>query len=254
VEVADAVFVQPHFDDVALSCGATLAMLAETMSPLMVTVFAGEPTGDVNEFARFQHERWALPDFDVVPARRREDANAAIALGSSVRVRWLNYPDAIYRRPEYGSEKGLFSDIVAEDVPLIAEVTGRLAELGEPIFLPLSVARHVDHRIVFDAGLELQARGADVWFYADLPYALDETRFASRLGQVEPAEVIDVELTPEALDRRWAAIECYSSQLPVLFRGMDDPRALFEGFGRSDENGKIVDRFWRLKPEDRTLR
>jgi LmbE family N-acetylglucosaminyl deacetylase len=252
--MADPVFVQPHFDDVALSCGGTVAMLAETVSPLLVTVFAGEPAGASNEFARMQHERWGLLDSEAVLARRREDADAAIMLGSSVRVRWFDYPDAIYRRTAYGSEDGLFSEVVTEDYPLVFEIVGRLGELGEIFFLPLAVGRHVDHQLVFNAGLELETRGAEVWFYADLPYALAETEFTARLELLELSEFEAVEPTAVALDKRWAAVECYRSQLPVLFRGMDDPRAMFEDFGRSDEDDKVVERFWRLKPGDGTLR
>jgi LmbE family N-acetylglucosaminyl deacetylase len=248
--VANPVFVQAHFDDVALSCGGTVAVLAETDSPLLVTAFAGEPRDGLNEFARLQHEQWALAGGEAVDARRREDANAAIALGDSVRLRWLDYPDAIYRRAEYGSEEGLFGSVVAADFPLIGELARQLTTLGDEFYLPLSVGNHVDHRLVFDAGIELVRRGADVWFYADLPYALDASRFIARIDQLHVAGQKTVELHRAALDRRWAAVKCYASQLPVIFRELDEPRRQFEEFGRAQGEGRIVDRFWQIAAEN----
>jgi hypothetical protein len=87
-----------------------------------------------------------------------------------------------------------------------------------------------------------------------MPYALDAAAYQSRLDELDLAEVIIITVSPELLDRKWAAIESYRSQLPVLFRGMDDPRAVFEGFGREQDEGPVVERFWRITTTNGTDR
>ncbi|NBJ10645.1 hypothetical protein GR304_06935 [Microvirga sp. SYSU G3D207] len=106
-----SLFIQPHYDDVPLSCGGTVALLAQGgYQPHMVTVFASELLPQmVGEFAASKHERWKLTDPDqVLAARRNEDAAAARALGCD--VRWLGLPDAIYR-DRYTSDRELFGPL-----------------------------------------------------------------------------------------------------------------------------------------------
>jgi LmbE family N-acetylglucosaminyl deacetylase len=94
--VGPALFVQPHYDDVPLSCGGTVAALAQVgHEPRMVTVFAFELVeAMVREFAAWKHSHWKMTDPDeVLATRRAEDAAAARVLGA--RVRWLGLPDAI---------------------------------------------------------------------------------------------------------------------------------------------------------------
>src|SRR5688500_18662938 len=109
-DLGPAIFVQPHYDDVPLSCGGTVARLAERGDcPSIVTVFASELVDAmVGEFAAWKHSRWKLTDPDaVVEARRAEDAAAARTLGCT--VRWLGWPDAIYRGDRYRSDAELFA-------------------------------------------------------------------------------------------------------------------------------------------------
>ncbi|MGN6673994.1 MAG: PIG-L deacetylase family protein, partial [Thermomicrobiales bacterium] len=48
-------FLAPHYDDVALSCGGTVALLAgQGARPLVVTVFGGDPSSvTLTTFARW---------------------------------------------------------------------------------------------------------------------------------------------------------------------------------------------------------
>ena len=177
-----ALFLQPHYDDVALSCGATVAAWAAAGSqPRMVTVFASELVeGMVGEFAERKHSRWNVSDLDAVPATRRsEDERAAAALGCS--VRWLGLPDAIYRGDRYTSDASLYGAPHPEELPLadhLAEELLRLPEWrpGSDVFVSLGVGDHVDHQLVFEAGRRLAQRGVRVWAYEDLPYGIHTPR------------------------------------------------------------------------------
>ena len=141
-----ALFIQPHYDDVPLSCGGTVALLASGgHEPHMVTVFASELLPQmVGEFAAWKHERWKLTDPDqVLEARRAEDAAAARALGCA--VRWLGLPDAIYR-DRYTSDQELFGPLPAEERELASHLAEEIRHLpewreGNRVFVPLGSAR-----------------------------------------------------------------------------------------------------------------
>ena len=69
----DTIYLSPHLDDVALSCGGQVYMLGEIERPvLIVTVMAGEPPGlATSNYAQALHDRWQL-QIDVVARRRAE--------------------------------------------------------------------------------------------------------------------------------------------------------------------------------------
>ncbi|CAN5623032.1 PIG-L family deacetylase [soil metagenome] len=246
-EVADPVFVQPHFDDVALSCGGTVASLAAAGRPRIVTVFGGVPEGKSTEFVRFQHERWGLSEVEAVDRRREEDRSAANQLGARVDVVWLDYLDAIYRQPHYASDEALFGSLIPEDRPLAAEIAQELAPLGDVFAVPMAVGKHVDHQLAYLAGKALHRSGKAVWLYADQPYALDPVVFHRRFGELRDPASCRQAISPEQFDRRWRAIECYGSQLPVIFRDYDCPRTQLERFGKRPSEDSIVELSWKLE-------
>jgi LmbE family N-acetylglucosaminyl deacetylase len=126
-----ALFIQPHYDDVPLSCGGTVALLsASGQEPHMVTVFTSELLPQmVGEFAAWKHERWKLTDPDqVLEVRRAEDAAAARTLGCH--VRWLGLPDAIYR-DRYTSDHELFGPLPSEERELALHLAEEIRDLPE---------------------------------------------------------------------------------------------------------------------------
>jgi LmbE family N-acetylglucosaminyl deacetylase len=175
--MGSALFIQPHYDDVPLSCGGTVALLANGgYEPLIVTVFASELLPQmVGEFAAWKHERWKLTDPDqVLEARRSEDAAAARTLGCD--VRWLGLPDAIYRN-RYTSDSELFGPLPPEELDLAAHLAEEIRHLPEwrddnRVFVPLGIGSHVDHQLVFEAGRCLAAQGMEVYAYEDCPYGI----------------------------------------------------------------------------------
>lgn len=225
-----------------------MAIAARSSAPLIVTVFAGEPLGGASEFAAFQHERWGLNAETVTQVRRDEDLCAALALGASVRTVWLEFLDAIYRDERYSSDNQLFSRIL-DDECLVEEVAASLATLdGDEYVVPLGIGNHVDHQITFQAGQRLASEGASVWAYADVPYALSsgiEVNPSHLECDTDPRLVT---LDDEAQARRWDAIECYASQLPVIFRHLGDPRVALEAFGVRVGHGAVAEAFWRVLP------
>lgn len=224
--LADPLFVAPHYDDVALSCGGLVALAARAANPRIVTVFGGEPDHSDNPFAHFQHQRWGLAGDEVIAARRTEDACAAAALGASVRTHWLKHLDAIYRNPAYDSDEALFGSILDTDSALPARIAADLAALAPTeLYVPLAFGNHVDHQLTLAAGELLAAEGFPVWGYLDTPYvvALSLEDIAAATSSLERRVV---PLDADTYRRRIAAVTCYASQLPVLFRDLGAPEAV----------------------------
>lgn len=247
---ATTVFVSPHSDDVALSCGGTVAIAARDGSPAIVTLFAGQPAADVSDFARFQHERWKLDAATVAGQRRAEDEAAAIALGDSVTQEWLDHLDAIYRSPEYSSDEALFGKLLERDLPLVDALVTQLAALdaGEYV-VPLAAGNHVDHQLAFRAGRRLAGRGASVWAYADVPYVIGTARAVTdRLSRGTVREARVTYLDDDAFERKLRAVECYPSQLPVLFRDLGGHRAALDRYARHVGGGRRAEVCWRVVP------
>jgi LmbE family N-acetylglucosaminyl deacetylase len=246
------IFLAPHYDDVALSCGATVAALADAgLRPLIVTIFGGEPASDdLTAFARWQHERWGTEADDTIATRLAEDNAAATVLGCDTHI--LPFLDAIYRGDGYLSDEALFGALLPADCPLAEKIVTAVTALpamntpqGTVFYVPLAIGDHVDHQLVYRVGQLLAAHGWRVLAYEDFPYAIlgdaAERRHAAIAGEVGPLEVRSIAAT---LGRRLEAIAAYESQLPVIFRFTDDWRATVTA---SAQHGtETIERFWPL--------
>jgi LmbE family N-acetylglucosaminyl deacetylase len=243
------VFVAPHPDDVALSCGGTVVTVARGSAPLVVTVFAGQPDERLTDFARAQHAGWGLTDTEVAAERRNEDRCAAAALGESVQTVWLDELDAIYRDAAYSSDAALFGKLVPADLERVDGLAETLAAFDAVEYVvPLAVGTHVDHQLLFRAGRRLAANGHVVWAYADVPYVLVPRTLDARLSTGAVREVRVTYLDDDAFERKCRAIECYASQLPVIFRDHGDFRVVLDDYARSVGGGRRAEVCWRVMP------
>ena len=224
-------YLSPHADDAALSCGGHIAQLTRSGERVVIfTVMAGDPPIEFKPTALTEqlHKEWALGDQPLV-GRRAEDERAARVLGTE--IKFGPYADAIYRldpktdQPLYPDRDAIFGPVQPGD-PVIqakrAAVVQTLISLfavqqGDAIHIPLGVGRHVDHQLVREMGKSLMRWRPNnpIYFYEEYPY--------SRQGQaVIRAALDDLELEvsrmtypldPVAIDARIASIACYRSQL-----------------------------------------
>src|SRR5579872_1378509 len=107
------IYLQPHFDDAALSCGGAIALQAATGNRvLVITIFGGVPPAGFSPsaFAIQIQEKMGLglDAAEAVRHRREEDAAAAGTLRTD--ALWLDYLDAVYRGApaQYAAEDALF--------------------------------------------------------------------------------------------------------------------------------------------------
>lgn len=228
----DAIYLSPHLDDAALSCGGQIAMrTAAGQKVLIVTLMAGDPReAAVSDFAAALHERWALAA-DVVADRRAEDVASCRILGADYRHESLL--DAIYRvHPQSGapyvqSNNDLFGPVhetdAAESGARLTAVLRALPPCGR-LFAPLAVGNHVDHQLVRRAAESVA--GAGLWYYEDYPY----TRISGALEIAVPADgagwvAEHVPLTAAAIETKIEAIAAFASQLSSFFNGRADLEA-----------------------------
>lgn len=226
--VLDAIYLSPHLDDAALSCGGQIAERVRSGQRIgVVTVFSGdEPPQAPSELVRRLHADFGLAG-GVVAARRTEDEAAMLQLGCES-DRW-NETEGIYRVDAqtgaalYPSLPALFGGVSPADSALIGKLGMRLRGLppARRVAVPLGVGGQADHIIVRRAA-ESCFDIATLVYYEDYPY-IERPMALWRLLRLRRGWRKQVEaFGTDALDVKLAAIRCYRSQVKPLFG--DDTR------------------------------
>lgn len=256
-------FLSPHYDDIPLSAGGTVRLLADSgRTPETLIIFGSEPdhSRPLSSFAKAMHEDWGFTAHEVIASRRAEEAAAEAILGAMDRV--LPFRDAIYREDHYLSDDDLFDSPATAERDLPADIVASLDLPRRPnadarIYAPLAVGRHVDHQLAHRAGTLLAAAGWDVWFYEDIPYSLKPGAFDARMAEInatasiEPVARVPVRATWEA---KLDAILSYPSQLETVFlsyvgvaANRADINAALQEYARTAGEGELVERFWKMR-------
>ncbi|MDQ6695382.1 MAG: PIG-L family deacetylase [Chloroflexota bacterium] len=263
-----AIFLSPHFDDIALSCGGTAARMSRMGAHcigLTVCAAPAEGNGSLSSFAEDLHGKWASGSgteaLSLNDVRREEERQALRLLGLT--PVWLDVPDAPYRRGAggrhlYTSDGDLFGSLAHEEsrtlVPHIVSEIKRVAQESGArghvrVFAPLGLGNHVDHQLVFRTARSLPPRYG-VLFYEDYPYAQVDGALQKRLaGMDQKAQSLVTSIT-ELIGIKIAAVARYKSQLGVLFGSPDAmPRAVraySESVAQTSGMAGYAERVWRL--------
>lgn len=221
------IYLSPHFDDVALSCGGLLWEQAQAGEPAQVwTVCAAGPApGPLSAFAEGLHRRWQTGP-EAVEQRRLEDAAANQHLRAGSRT--FDLADCIYRRgpavePLYASEEAIFGPVHPQDQLAVDRLTvflERELQAQDVLVCPLGLGSHVDHQLVRTAAERL---GRPLWYYPDYPYAV---RYPGRRtteqqsgwqGSVFPVGT-------DGLDAWQQAVAAHRSQLSTFWPSLEAMR------------------------------
>ncbi len=232
-----ALFLSPHLDDVAFSCGAAFASLATRgWDAHLATVFT-RSIPDPRGFAlACQTDKGLAPDVDYMALRRAEDAAAARALGAAS-VRWLAHAEAPHRG--YESAPALFAGVHERDQdawrPVAADVAALVDELAPAlVFAPQAIGGHADHRHVVRAVADVAraragaGRPLAVAWYRDTPYIIRHPGALAPDSIDDPdAPLADIALPADAdaLPAKLDACTAYASQLGFQFGGEGPMRA-----------------------------
>jgi LmbE family N-acetylglucosaminyl deacetylase len=235
-------YLSPHFDDAALSCGGQIAQLTRQGERVVIfTVMAGEPPIGFQHtsFTRELQERWDLGESPVL-GRRDEDRAAAQVLGAE--IEFGAYPDCVYRiHPETG--KALYPDVQAifgeidpdDTVNRTAQAMILQISPADVIHAPLGVGHHVDHQLVRDMGLllaELHPEN-EIYFYQEYPYVEKGAEAVDQALHMLEAQVKAAlhPIDPQGVEVRLAAVACYKSQV-----------SSFEWWNSPDEMAQVIRR------------
>ena len=220
----DWIYLSPHYDDVALSCGGLLWEQAKDGEDVSVwTICASEaPSGNLSPFAQSLHERWESGP-SAKALRRSEDLRSCQLLGAE--AGHFGILDCIYRLDAgsglhlYISEEDLFGELHPLEETLVAQLAEVLAgEIppGAQVVAPLAVGGHVDHRLVQQAAARLDL---PVWHYADYPYI----EFAGQAEWVRLAqrEHVDMEVSNPGLQTWISSIAAHTSQVSTFWPDLE---------------------------------
>jgi LmbE family N-acetylglucosaminyl deacetylase len=250
------IYLSPHLDDAALSCGGLIYQERQAgLSVLVVTVMAGDAPSDgqSSPIVRELHARWGL-DTNPNPAtaRRAEDRQALSILGADL-LHW-EWPECVYRRHPisgdfmYPSEASLWGAVHPAEKELSAQIAWRLADLSLAsngrVYVPLTVGGHVDHHLVRQAAETWGAPGGELVYYEEYPYAEHPQALAAVLGDGEGWQAETVPLGDDALEAKTAAVACYESQISTFFTGKEEIGARLRAYAVVAGGGEWAERYW----------
>jgi LmbE family N-acetylglucosaminyl deacetylase len=243
------IYLSPHFDDVALSCGGLVweqRQAGESVESW--TICAGDvPPGPLSAFAEQLHTRWETSQ-NAPAERRAEDIAACRAMGAD--PRHFGLPDCIYRRGLddvthlYASEQGIFGPLHPDEAPLVtrlaADLQARLPDEAA-IVCPLTLGGHADHRLTRAAAEQL---GRPLWYYADYPYVLSQAAQLAALRQ-SGWQVIDFPVSEAGLEAWVACVAAYASQVSTFWPDHVSMREALRDFWKTSGGGV---RLWKPNP------
>ena len=224
-----ALFVSPHLDDVAFSCGATVSWLASRgWRCVLATAFTRSVHNPTGFALACQTDKGLPADVDYMALRRQEDAACGQALGTEA-VRWLDFAEAPHRG--YDTAAQLFAPPLVGDsvVEPLSQALSALCREWQPAitFAPLALGAHVDHvQLQRAVRLAVGAQALVAW-YRDMPYAM---RAGDDAGSADAA----VALGDRHLQAKLDGCACYGSQLGFQFGGVQDMRAALASFAHAE--------------------
>ena len=212
------IYLSPHFDDAALSCGALIWEQArQDIAVEIWTICGGDaPTGPLTPLAEACHREWGIASaVEMLVLRRRENQKAVRRLGA--RLVNFDFPDCIYRRSSTGEP--LYVDVFGLVNPLEEELAQEMAALlasrllpDDTLVCPLGLGQHVDHILVRRAAEGLRR---SLLYYADIPYLF---RHAETLEPMTIGMKATLYSLPEEALVAWQeAASRYETQIDVLF-------------------------------------
>jgi LmbE family N-acetylglucosaminyl deacetylase len=240
-----ALFLSPHLDDVAFSCGGLAASLADAgWRTVLVTAFTRSIHPPSGFALACQLDKGLAAETDYMALRWAEDLVAAERLGFD-EVIWLDLPEAPHRG--YDSAPALFAALRPED-DVVTALTGCFLQLHanyqpDLVLAPQGLGGHVDHRQVIAAVLPAFPLPR-VAFYRDTPYAI-RAPDAAVAAAIPQDTHIRVPIAA-ALDRKISAAQAYTTQIGFQFQGPQNTARALRDFAVAEGNGRPAERLTGL--------
>lgn len=228
------VYLSPHLDDVALSCGGLVWEQVQAGRSVSIwTICAADPPDEpLSPYASTLHTRWQAGR-DATRLRRAEDRESVEQLGAA--AVHFPVPDCIYRRsPQtglalYQSEEAIFGPLDPAEEGLVKTLSDELKQRlpGKvELVCPLALGGHVDHRLV-RASAELL--GLSLWYYADYPYAKEAPDVLDRMRR-SGWQPFRFPVSADGLDAWVRSVAAHTSQLSTFWEDMESMRSAVRMF------------------------
>ena len=246
-------FLSPHADDAAASCGGLISHLVAAGARVTIhTIFCRPVAGPYAPGAIELHKLWGDPQ-DVVRLRSAEDEAAAARLGA--RLSPGDFPEAIYRRDPHGDwlypeVDRIFGVRHSHDEALVAELVRAIEKRFDlsnmRLYAPLGIGEHVDHLLVFEAANSFRKAGRDVLFYEDFPYAARPSSNALQMTSLKNLRAATITLSEGELLAKIEAFSYYRSQIGMLFGDHKEMPVAFIEYARTvgGRDGRFGERYW----------
>ncbi len=262
------VYLSPHYDDAALSCGGSISRQVQAGEPvLIVTVCTAftKPGESLSSHARMLHESWGSPE-NISGIRQSEDRASMEILGTD--FLYLNFRDAIYRGDAqqgkwfYTGDEDIFGQIHKADLTLAARIEETVISIvsraeDKVIYAPLGIGNHVDHQLTHLVGQRLLKHGWTIGFYEDYPYSdpdypFENEAFAQNLScaqefiqrfvQANSWKIKVQTFSEKNLEAKIESICAYASQLKLVFGSEGEMRKRVRKYALSVGAGQPAER------------
>lgn len=230
-----ALFVSPHLDDAAFSCGGALIELRRSSwRTILCTVFTRSVLNPAGFALACQTDKGLSAEIDYMKLRRAEDLEFARIADTSETLH-LNFLEAPHRG--YNSAAELFAGIktgdhIWQDLALEFEkiVAERKPDL---IFAPQGIGNHVDHLQTIKA-LTANRFAAPIAWYRDTPYVIRNPN--AQPSDLLPAslKVQTVAISAGALEQKIAGCAAYQTQINFQFGGAQKLAESLREFHRAE--------------------
>lgn len=237
------IYLSPHFDDIALSCGGLVweqAQRGDTVSIWTVCGSSPSPNQPFSDFANQLHARWGSGP-EAVQLRQAEDIASCQTLGAG----WRHFPvtDCIYRtgaagQALYPSEESLNGGLSDEDLPLVQALADTFRQelpVEAQIVCPLTLGEHVDHCLVRAAA---EQTGRQLVYYADYPYTL-KPEAQRRLADLHAAgwRSLPNAVSCAGLSAWQEAVAAHRSQISTFWSSPQAMRQAMEAYWQAQGEG-----------------
>lgn len=253
------IYLSPHLDDVALSCGGLIAQQTQAGETVEIwTICAGDPpAGPFSSFAEELHARWQAGR-DATALRRQEDLVACGRLSAA--CRHLPVPDCIYRQAGldywrqndpaytgashepgaylYPDREAIFAALHPVEAELVRHVSQKLREMLSPeaeLVCPLTLGGHVDHQLTRQAA---EALGRRMWYYADYPYVAEHSEQIVML-EASGWKRQRFSISTAALEAWFQAVAAHQSQISTFWHDIPAMQAAIQSY-RDQFEGAIL--------------
>ena len=243
-------FIEPHPDDIALSCGGFFIKSREHYEIHVLTVFT---RGSLSTFPWRRQINLAEKEYENLRILESKLAIEDFAKCNNIILRW---PLALMR-----THSDSYQEIDMNDLQIVEKLFNIIKKMFYEnkysiIIGPLGVGRHIDHLICSEAILKIRKElNVNIYLYEDMPYSLNKISYGSRMNELKKKYSLESfgDNISGLINKKAAFLSIYKSQFDDYtcsqIRGMmlSLGRAIASETKSEEITYDVAERLWMLK-------